>query len=42
MFAQMDTNKDGTLDQSEMGHMGKMMEGHCAGMPMKRCMGGGM
>ncbi|MGH8508110.1 MAG: hypothetical protein ACREVH_05255 [Gammaproteobacteria bacterium] len=41
-FAQMDANKDGTLDQSEMGHMGKMMESHCAGMPMKGGMGGGM
>lgn len=40
-FAQMDANKDGTLDQSEMGHMGKMMESHCAG-PMKGGMGGGM
>lgn len=41
-FAQMDANKDGTLDQSETGHMGKMMESHCAGMPMKGGMGGGM
>ena len=41
MFAQMDANKDGTLDQSEMGHMGKMMESHCAGTPMKGGMGGG-
>lgn len=42
MGARMDTDKDGTLDQSEMGHMGKMMESHCAGMPMKGGMGGGM
>ena len=42
MFAQMDTNNDHTLDQSEMGHMGKMMESHCARMPMKGGMGGGM
>ncbi len=42
MFAQMDTSKDGTLDQSEMGHMGAMMESHCAGMPMKGGTGGGM
>ncbi len=41
-YAQMDTNNDHTLDQSEMGHMGKMMESHCAGMPMKGGMGGGM
>jgi hypothetical protein len=42
MGAMMHTDKDGTLDQSEMGHMGKMMESHCAGMPMKRGMGGDM
>jgi hypothetical protein len=42
MFAQMDANKDGALDQSEMGHMGKMMESHCAGTPTKGGMGGGI
>lgn len=40
-FAQMDANQDGTLDPSEMGHMGKMMESHCAGVPMKGGMHGG-
>jgi hypothetical protein len=41
MFAAMDKNGDKVLDQSEMGQMGQMMEGHCSGMPMKGGMGGG-
>ncbi len=40
MFAQMDTDKNGAIDPSERGQMGKMMESHCGGMGMHKGMDG--